>query len=209
MDSKKAYSQLSILKRQYPHAKYYLNFSTPIELMVAAILSAQCTDEAVNACTGKLFGKYKTARDYASLKDEDIRSITFWKNKGNNIRKAAKILTEKHNGKVPSSMKDLTALPGIARKTANVILQNAFGKVEGVIVDTHVIRVAYRLGWTKETKPEKIERDLMKLFPKAEWKAIPHLLKSHGRAVCKAPLPYCSKCILNNICPRKGVGKSL
>ncbi len=197
------------LKKEYPQAKYYLDFKNPLEIMVAAILSAQCTDEKVNACTKKLFNKYKSAKDYAEAKDfhEDINTINFYNNKAKSIQNACMALMEKHNGKVPNTMKGLIELPGIGRKTANVILQNAYGIIEGIVVDTHVLRVSYRLGWTKNTKPEKVEQDLMKLFPKKEWDRVPHLLKQHGRAVCKAPTPFCSKCAVEKLCPKNGVIK--
>lgn len=202
---------LKILKKEYPHTKYYLNFSNPLELLVAAILSAQVRDTAVNATTPALFKKYKTAKDYAKADwnqlANDIKSVTFPGAKAKNIIAACKILAEKHGGKVPDSMEELVELPGIGRKTANAILQNAFDKVEGVVVDTHVIRVSYRLGWTKQTNPEKIEQDLIRLFHKKEWKKLPHLMKDHGRAVCRAPVPSCSKCAVNKLCPKQGVTK--
>ncbi len=202
---------LQLLKRHYPRAKYYLNFSNPLELMVAAILSAQVRDEVVNATTPALFRKYKSAKDYANADVEEIigyiSKITFAGNKARNIKAACKILAEKYSGKVPSTMNDLTSLPGIGRKTANAILINAFNIVEGIPCDTHVIRVSYRLGWTKNTNPDKIEQDLMKLVPKAEWKKVPYLFKDHGRAVCKAPVPSCGRCFLNRICPKQGVTK--
>lgn len=202
---------LNLLKKEYPKIILYLNFNNPLELMVGTILSAQCTDESVNACTRKLFKKYRKAEDYANVKlselQKDLSTINFYNNKAKSIQNACRLLVGKHNGKVPFSMKELIELPGIARKTANVILQNGFGIVEGVVVDTHVLRVAYRLGWTTETKPEKVEQDLMRAFPKKDWKLLPFLLKSHGRAVCKAPTPLCSKCILKKLCPKKGVTK--
>lgn len=204
---------ISLLKKEYPDAKYYLNFSNPLELMVAAILSAQVRDEVVNAATKELFRKYRTAEDYANadLKEltDCVKSVTFAENKAKNIKNACRILAEKHDSQVPKNMEELTSLPGIGRKTANSILQNAFNIVEGVIVDTHVIRLSYRLGWTKNTNPEKIEQDLMKLIGKKYWKELPHLLKNHGRAVCRSPIPECSKCILNKLCPKQGVVKSL
>ena len=200
---------IGILKRQYPNTRYYLNFSNPLELMVAAILSAQCRDGVVNSVTAKLFQKYKTAADFTKLKEEDVKSITFFNNKTKSIRETCKLIIEKFGGKVPDTMEELIELPGIGRKTANAILTNAFNKVAGVVVDTHVIRVAYRLGWTKSTNPEKIERDLMAAMPKDEWKRITWLFKDHGRAVCKAPVPFCSKCVLNNMCPKLGVTKQL
>ncbi len=202
-------SDLKKLKKEYPDAKYYLNFSDPLELVVAAILSAQCRDEVVNATTAKLFKKYRTAANYAKLDEKDIKSIMFFRAKAANIRKAAQIIAESHKGKVPRTTEELVELPGIGRKTANAIMQNAFGVVDGIIVDTHVIRVAYRLGWTKNKNPEKIEQDLMKAFRKPEWKSIPHLLKAHGRAVCKAPAPECSRCVLERTCPKIGVTKRM
>ena len=176
---------------------------------MATILSAQCRDDVVNSVTARLFKKYKTVADFTKLNAEDIKSITFFNNKAKSIREASKILMEKHGGKVPHTMEDLIMLPGVGRKTANAILINAFDKVSGVVVDTHVIRVAYRLGLTRNTNPEKIEKDLMAVVPKSEWKRITWLFKDHGRAVCKAPVPVCSKCVLNSICPKQGVTKSL
>ena len=205
----KALKVVSLLKKEYPNAKYYLNFSNPLELMVAAILSAQVRDEVVNATTPHLFRKYKTAKDYAEASllqlEKEISKITFYKNKAKHIKEACKTLTEKYNGKIPQTMEELTQLPGIGRKTANAILINAFNIVTGIPCDTHVIRVSYRLGWTKNKNPDKIEKDLMNLLPKNEWKKIPYLLKDHGRAVCKAPVPYCSRCVLNKLCPKQGV----
>ena len=204
---------IELLKKNYPNAKYYLNFSNPLELMVAAILSAQVRDEVVNATTPKIFAKYKNAKDYANadLKEftKEISAVTFAGMKAKNISSACKILVEKYNSKVPNTMENLTSLPGIGRKTANTILINAFNIVEGIPVDTHVIRVSYRLGWTKSKKPEEIEQDLMKLIPKEDWKKIAYLIKAHGRAICKAPIPFCSKCFLNDICPKQGVTKKL
>lgn len=204
---------VELLKKEYPHAKYYLTFSNPLELMVAAILSAQVRDEVVNATTPKLFGKYKSVVDYvrATPKDltNDIKAITFAGNKAKNIIQACKILVEKFDGKIPKTMEDLTSLPGIGRKTANTILINAYGIVEGIPCDTHCIRLSQRLGLSKNKDPDKIERDLMKIIPKKDWKKIPYLLKAHGRATCKAPDPYCSKCFLSKVCPKIGVKRHL
>jgi len=201
---------IQLLKKEYPHAKYYLNFSNPLELMVAAILSSQVRDEIVNATTPHLFKKYKTAKDYASADLSEleslIKSIPFYKNKAKNIKEACKLLAERYGGHVPKTMEELIELPGIGRKTANAILINGFDIVNGIPCDTHVIRLSYRLGWTKQKNPDKIEQDLMKLIPKNYWKKIPYLLKDHGRAVCK-PLPECSKCVLNKLCPKQGVRK--
>ncbi len=210
-DQKTILEAVKRLNKVYPNAKYYLNWSTPLELFVAAILSPQVRDEVVNSCTPKLFAAYKTARDYATanLKEfiEIIKPISFPAMKAARIQKACKILVEKFNGKVPDTMEELTKIPGIGRKTANTILMNAFGKVLGIPVDTHVQRLSYRLGWTKNKNPDKIEQDLMKLIPKEHWKIIPYQLKAHGRAVCKAPIPDCTRCFLFDICPRNGVKK--
>lgn len=202
---------LSELKKLYPNTKYYLNFSSPLELLVATVLSAQVRDTVVNATTPRLFQKYKTAEDYARADLEtliqEISSVSFPANKAKYIRQACKILVEKYHGKVPDTMEQLIELPGIGRKTANVILINAFKKVEGIVVDTHVIRLSYRLGWTKNKNPEKIEQDLMKIIPKADWDRITWLLKEHGRAICRAPVPICSQCALEPLCPKAGVTK--
>ncbi len=205
----KALTVLNELKKLYPSAKYYLNFKTPLELLVAAILSAQVRDEVVNAATPTLFAKFKTAKDYASASVNDVlkhvEKVTFAGNKVKNIIAACKILEEKHKGSVPNDLDALVDLPGIGRKTALVILANAFDQVEGVVCDTHVIRVSYRLGWTKNTNPDKIGADLEKLFPRDEWKKLPWFLKAHGRAICKAPMPNCDGCPLNKVCPKQGV----
>ena len=201
--------EIGMLKKKYSKAKYYLNFSKPLELAVAAILSAQTRDETVNALTPSLFRKYRNAKDYAfadqKVLAKDIGSVTFANMKSANIIKTCRIIIEKYGGKVPNRMEDLTSLPGIGRKTANVILINAFNIVEGIPVDTHVIRLSYRLGWSKSKKPEEIERDLMKIIPRNDWKIITHLLKSHGREICKAPTPRCDICFLKNVCPKIGV----
>ncbi len=209
----KAVQVLKILQKTYPGAKYYLNFKTPLELLVAAILSAQVRDEVVNKATPPLFAKYKKADDYARASVQDllkyIKSITFAGNKAKNIIAACKMLVKKHYGKVPKTIEELIELPGIGRKTANSILQNAYGIVVGIPCDTHVLRVSYRLGWTKNTNPDKIEQDLMKLTEKQWWDKIPKLLKAHGRAICQAPDPYCGKCPVNKLCPKAGVKKRL
>lgn len=211
--TQKAMQIVELLKKEYPHARYYLNFSSPLELLVAAILSAQVRDEVVNAATPALFKKYKTAKDYANADLEELISyisrITFAGNKAKNIKAACRLIAEKHKGKVPETIEELTELPGIGRKTANAILINAFDKVAGIPCDTHVIRLAYRLGWTKNKNPDKIEKDLMNLLPKSEWKKIPYLLKDHGRAICTAPVPQCSRCVLSKLCPKQGVTKRL
>jgi endonuclease-3 len=200
------------LKRLYPHARYYLNFSSPLELLVAAILSALVRDTVVNATTPKLFQKYKTAQDYAQADLEtliqEIKPVTFPANKARHIKEASRILVQNHRGEVPDTLEDLVKLPGIGRKTAHAILINAFHKVEGIVVDTHVIRVAYRLGWTKNKDPEKIEQDLIRIIPKRDWAAVTWLLKDHGRAVCQAPVPACNRCTLEMLCPKAEVTKS-
>lgn len=203
--------ELKLLEKNYPGAKYYLNFSNPLELLVAAILSAQCTDIIVNSTTSRLFKKYKTAKDYANANlsefENEIKSITFFRNKAKNIIKACQILEEKYKGKVPSSMDELIELPGISRKTANVIQQNAFNIVGGIVVDTWVIKLTNRLGWINTENPVKIENLLMQIFPKEKWKNLPWLLKTHGKTICKSTVPLCSKCFLNNLCPKIGVTK--
>lgn len=209
----KAVEVLKVLKKEYANAKYYLNFKTPLELLIAAILSAQVRDEVVNSSTPVLFAKYKTAEDYAKASASDvfkfISKITFAGNKAKHIIEACKMLVKKHNGKVPKTIEELTELPGIGRKTAIVILTNAFDIVDGIVVDTHVIRISYRLGWTKNTNPEKIEKDLNVLIPESHWKETQWLLKAHGRAICKAPDPFCSKCPVAKLCPKAGIKKKL
>ena len=210
---KRALEIIKRLKKNYPNARYYLNFSNPLELVVAAILSAQIRDEVVNATTANLFKKYKTAKDYADadLQEliDDIKSVTFPGNKARYIKETGEILSEKYGGKVPKTIEELTELPGIGRKTANVILANAFDIVTGIVVDTHVIRLTYRLGLTKNKNPEKIEQDLLKITPKQHWKEFQWIFKAHGRAICRAPIPSCSKCFLSDICPKQGVTKKL
>jgi endonuclease-3 len=194
-----------LLRHEYPNAKIILNYSNPWELTVAVILSAQCTDKRVNVVTKQLFIKYPLLDDYlkADIKEfeQEIRSTGFYRNKAKNILASAKIVKKKYNGKVPNSMKEILTLPGIARKSANVILGNAYGVVEGIAIDTHVRRLSLRLKLTKHMNPEKIERDLMKLFPKKNWFSLTYLLIEHGRAVCDAKKSHCSKCVLSALCP--------
>jgi endonuclease-3 len=205
MDVKKA---LELLKKAYPNVKYYLNFSNPVELLVAAMLSPQVRDEVVNATTPKIFARYKTIEDYAKADLKEltalIKPISFPAVKAVRIKKACQVILEKFHGQIPRSMEKLTSIPGIGRKTANSILINAFGIVEGIPVDLHVIRVSYRLGWTKSKDPDKIEQDLMKLIPKEEWKTIAYRLKALGRDVC-GPVAQCNRCVLKDVCPKVGV----
>jgi len=210
MELKKRVSEIiKRLNREYPHAKIALKFSNPLEILVATILSAQCTDERVNKVTETLFKKYRTARDYAgaNLKkfEQEIRSTGFYHNKAKNIINAAKIILEKFGGKVPDTMEGLMSLPGVARKTANIVLGNAYGKVEGIAVDTHVRRLSQRLGLSESDDPVKIEQDLMEIVPGDEWFRISYVLIDHGRKICDARKPLCDKCILNDICPKIGV----
>ena len=193
------------LKRLYPDAKCSLDFSNPLELLVATQLSAQCTDERVNIVTRDIFKKYRSAEDYATVSQEeleqDIRSTGFYRNKAKNIRAACQILITKYHGKVPANMTDLLKLPGVARKTANVLLGNAYGIVEGFVVDTHIGRLARRFGWTENEDPVKVEQDLMRLVPRQEWLDLSHLLIFHGRAICQAKKPLCQQCTLTKLCP--------
>lgn len=190
----------------YPDAHCELNFSNPLELLVATMLSAQCTDVQVNIVTPALFKKYKTAVDYARAKpgelEEDIKRIGLFRNKAKNIRAACAILAEKYNGEVPQTMEALHALPGVGRKTANVVLGNAFGLSEGVVVDTHVGRLSRRLGLTRHEDPKKAEQVLMKLVPRDKWTLFSHWLIFHGRRRCKAQNPDCDGCEIRDICPR-------
>ncbi len=208
-EEQRAQQVLARLQARYPDVKYYLNFSSPLELLVATILSAQARDEAVNAVTAQLFQKYKTAEDYAHAPLEqleaDLRKINFYRNKARAIQEACKALIEQHGGHVPDTMEELVKLPGIGRKTANAILANAFDKVEGIVVDTHVVRLSRRLGFTKEKDPEKIEQDLIQLLPKSEWKRLPWLMKAHGRAICTPKSPKCARCVVEDLCPKIGV----
>ncbi|MEM3054184.1 MAG: endonuclease III [Candidatus Bathyarchaeia archaeon] len=196
---------IKLLEKAHPDAKIALHYKNPLELLVATILSAQCTDERVNEVTKNLFKKYKTAEDYAEadLKEleKEIRSTGFYRNKAKNIKRCCQILVEKFNSQVPKTMAEMLELPGVARKTANIVLSNAYGVIEGIAVDTHVRRVAKRLGLTANEDPNKIEADLMKIVPKIYWMRITDLLIFHGRRVCKAKHPACGVCVLNKICP--------
>ena len=193
------------LRKTYPDAKCSLNHSNPFELLIATILSAQCTDERVNIVTADLFRKYRTCADYlnvpASELQNDIRTTGFFRNKTKSIQGACKVLDEKYSCRVPETMEELLQLPGVARKTANVVLGNAFGVATGVVVDTHVTRLTRRLGLTSSKTAEKIERDLVELVPKKDWIDFSHLLIYHGRRVCKARKPLCEKCEVEQYCP--------
>jgi endonuclease-3 len=202
---KRAGRIVRLLKKEYPDARCSLNYSNPLELLVATILSAQCTDERVNLVTAELFRKHRTAEDYARAPaaelERDIHSTGFFRNKARSIQGACRLIAEKYKGRVPDTMEELLELPGVARKTANVVLGNAYGVASGVVVDTHVARLSERLGLTREKTPEKIERDLTSLVPKPDWIIFPHLLIAHGRKVCKARGPLCGECVLAKLCP--------
>jgi endonuclease III len=202
---KRAQKIIEILEKEYPDAKTALNYTSPLEMLIATMLSAQCTDKRVNMVTKLLFKKYKTAEDYANADlaelEEKIRSTGFYRNKAKNIKNTGKMLVEKYNSQVPRTMEELTELPGVARKTANIVLSNSYGIIVGVAVDTHVRRLAQRLGLTENKDPNKIEADLMQIVPKAKWERITDLLIFHGRKACTARKPKCSICVLNKICP--------
>jgi endonuclease-3 len=199
---------LKKLDELYPNPKCALHFSNPLEMLVATILSAQCTDERVNKVTPPLFKKYKRAQDYAQADqktlEQEIRSTGFYKNKAMSLKKCCAMLIEKHGGKIPKSLEEMVKLPGVGRKTANVVLANSYA-IPGIMVDTHVKRVSYRLGLTSHTDPDKIEMDLLKIIPKDRWIKFSYQLIDHGRAVCKAPRPFCDRCGLEKICPKVGV----
>jgi endonuclease-3 len=193
------------LKAEYPEAHCSLNHSNPLELLIATILSAQCTDERVNIVTVDLFRKYRRSEDYCGVEqselEQDIHSTGFYRNKAKAIQGACRIIAEKHQGSVPENLDDLILLPGVARKTANVVLGNAFGIISGIVVDTHVTRLSERLGFSAEKQPEKIERNLMELVPRKDWIVFSHLLIAHGRKVCKARTPLCAECVIEPYCP--------
>jgi endonuclease III len=193
------------LKKVYPTAHCELDFGTPLQLLIATILSAQCTDKRVNMVTPGLFKKYKTAKDFAETPQEtlekEIQSTGFYRSKAKSVRATCADIVEKHGGEVPKTMDELTALRGVGRKTANVVLGNAFDINEGVVVDTHVSRLSQRLGLTKQKTPEKIELDLMKLIPKADWTNFSHWLIWHGRRRCYARKPDCAGCEIQKLCP--------
>lgn len=196
---------LNLLKKEYPRTKTALNFTSPLEILVSTILSAQCTDARVNLVTKELFKKYRKVEDFAGadLKtfEQEIRSTGFYHNKAKNIIASCQKIMKDFDGKVPDTMERLTQLPGVARKTANIVLFNGFGKTEGIAVDTHVQRLSQRLGLSKNDDPVKIEKDLMWLLDKKEWGDFSNLLIEHGRKTCAAKKPKCHECILKNLCP--------
>jgi endonuclease III len=200
---------LAILKKTYPGAKCSLDYKTPLQLLVATMLSAQCTDQRVNMVTPALFARYRTAADFAGADipelEKMVRSTGFYRNKAANIKASCRIIVERHGGKVPGGMEEILELPGVARKTANIVLGNVYGVLEGIPVDTHARRISYLLGLTKNTDPEKIEKDLLELIPKQDRLNISNLFVHHGRALCIARRPLCSKCPLNRLCPKIGL----
>jgi endonuclease-3 len=200
---------LSRLKREFPHPSVALQYETPLQLLIATILSAQCTDERVNNVTKHLFRKYHSAEDFANADpgelEQDIHSTGFYRAKAKNIIACCRELLRTYNSAVPDSMEELIQLAGVGRKTANVVLGNVFGKVEGIVVDTHVRRLSQRLGLSAQTDPEKIEQDLMNVIPKQDWFAIGNLLILHGRKTCDARRPECAKCTVNDLCPSAGI----
>lgn len=193
------------LKKAYPDATVALQYSNPLELLISTILSAQCTDERVNKVTPVLFRKYRTAQDYASADrkelEQKIHSTGFYRAKAKNIIGCCRELVERFGGKVPNTMEELVSLPGVGRKTANVVLGSVFGITDGIVVDTHVARLSQRLVFTENTNPEKIERDLMAIVPKKDWIAVGNLLIWHGRRVCHARKPQCPECTIGSLCP--------
>jgi endonuclease-3 len=194
-----------LLKRKYPDARCTLDFETPHQLLVATVLSAQCTDERVNIVTKDLFKRYRRPKDFAEADirelERDIRSAGFFRNKAKSIKESARLITNHHGGRIPRSMSELVRLPGVGRKTASVILGTAFGKAEGIAVDTHVMRLSRRLGLSGQKDAARIEKDLMRIVPRDDWIIFSHLLISHGRAVCHARKPECKSCILRELCP--------
>ena len=196
---------IELLEKAHSDAKTALDYTNPLELLVATILSAQCTDKRVNIVTKVLFKKYKKAEDYANAEleelEEEIRSTGFYRNKARNIKKCCQTLVQKFASQVPRTMEEMLELPGVARKTANIVLSNAYGVVEGIAVDTHVRRLARRLGLSEHEDPNRIEGDLMEIVPKTNWKTVTDLLIFHGRRICEARKPKCSLCVLNKLCP--------
>jgi len=206
MDKKKKIMEIiKRLEKEYGRPRTALKFNNPFELLVAVVLSAQCTDDRVNKITPVLFKRFPGPKEIAEAGREEVeelvRSCSFFRNKAKNIHAAAKMIVERFGGKVPDTMEDLVRLPGVARKTANVVLYNAFGKNEGIAVDTHVKRLVKRLGISEEKDPVKIEKELMEIVPRDYWGPVTYLLIEHGRRVCKAKNPDCARCVLRDICP--------
>ncbi|MDQ3711799.1 MAG: endonuclease III [Acidobacteriota bacterium] len=208
-NKKRTFNIIKRLKKEYPDAHCELTHANAFELLVATILSAQCTDARVNIVTATLFRKYRSPQDYLAVAQEelelDIRPTGFFRNKAKSIQGASRKIIENFGGEIPQTMEELLTLNGVARKTANVVLGNAFGIASGVVVDTHVSRVSRRLGLTENVIPEKIENDLAELVPQEDWILFPHLLISHGRKICQARKPKCEICVLENVCPKIGV----
>ena len=203
---------IRLLEKAYPDAKVALKFSNPLEMLVATILSAQCTDERVNMVTqgpNGLFAKYRTPQDYLKVPEDelaaDVRPTGFFNQKTKSIRGACRRIVEEYGDEVPRTMEELLTLPGVARKTANIVLGNSYGTVEGIAVDTHVRRVTQRLGFTEQKDPDKVERDLMGIVPRKKWFTFTYVLIEHGRAVCKAPTPRCEMCVVSRLCPSSRV----
>jgi endonuclease-3 len=198
-----------LLKKEYPNPTVALNFSNPLEMLIATILSAQATDVKVNDVTKDLFKKYKTAHDYAEADrielENDIRSTGFYHNKAKYLQEACKLIVEEFEGKVPDTMDGLISLPGVARKTANIVISNAFGKIEGIAVDTHVKRLSQRLGFTYNKNPDKIEKDLMEIIPKKDWFKFTYRIIDHGRKICHAKKPEHDQCIVRDLCPSANI----
>lgn len=197
---------VKILYEEYPNAECSLNFNNPLELLISVMLSAQSTDAQINKLTPALFERFNTAKDYATCDitelEEYVKSSGFYKNKAKNIKNACKIIDEKYNGKVPQTMEELVELPGVGRKTANVVMLNAFNKCEGIAIDTHAKRISNRIGLSSNDNPLKIEQDILKLIPKKDWHLMNHLFVYHGRAVCTARNPKCNVCCINDYCQK-------
>jgi endonuclease III len=208
-DNSRVKEMIRLLRRHYPQARTALAYRNPLQILVATILAAQCTDERVNKVTPELFRKYPTAAEFARANraalESAIRSTGFFRNKAKNIIGAARTIVEDFGGRVPDTMDELVTLPGVARKTANIVLSAGYGKAEGIAVDTHARRLSQRLGLSKEQDPVKIERDLMALVPRKDWIDFNFLLVEHGRAVCQARKPKCPECFLKHLCPSAGV----
>ena len=209
--ARRAREIVRLLKKAYPSAKCSLDYKTPIQLLVATMLSAQCTDERVNKVTPALFARYKNALGFADADISElerlVRSTGFYRNKAKNIKASARMMVAEFGGKVPDTMENMLKLPGVARKTANIVLGNAYGVVEGVPVDTHAIRLSHLMGLTKNSDQKKIEQDLMKAVPREDWLNISNLFVFHGRAVCVARRPACSRCPVEKLCPKAGLKK--